>query len=131
MNEPVPQVNEPLDTWFKRNGKTLFEMIERSIDFTCCFDEREEKAIVEISKRRGISLKATVRYLVRLGQMVDYYMTQGFEIGFRSPDSGELTYPFRSENKMAPPTLYRYECICGRSDGCTQACKDYNERTAK
>lgn len=71
-------------------------------EFNHMLDERELGILAKGMIKRDQSAVATVKHWVRLGQLVDHFKEEGFDLLFRHPESGKYVDPFDQGPKMAP-----------------------------
>lgn len=62
--------------------------------------DNDKKILGEASKKTGLSEAATTRRFIRLGQMVDHFQQQGYELRFVKDD--ETLDPFDNGPKLSP-----------------------------
>jgi Zn-dependent peptidase ImmA (M78 family) len=85
-------------------------------------DERERKVLRETMEKLGISAEATVRYLCRIGQLVDHQTRQGYKLAWVK--DGEVVDPLDLGPKRAPTGGGHVDCPCWitgsfkRTEGC-------------
>lgn len=62
---------------------------------------REQEVLTQLAKQKDLSEEAVLRQALRMYQLTDMYMSQGYELAFWKPD-GEIIRPLRTGPKMAP-----------------------------